>query len=358
MKNYLLFAFALWIGSNVSNAQPAPWYADKTDLLSYLDEKGARLQIADPATWAKRKAHILTQMQVVMGKLPDLPEHRPFRVTEKSQNDCGKYIQKHLTIEINPGEQLPVYLLLPKVQQKQFPAMLCLHPTSKPDGKKIPAGLSGKSDRHYAKELAEHGYVTLAPDYPNMGEYQFDVYGKGYISTTMKAIENHRRCLDYLISLPQVDASRLGVVGHSLGGHNSIFLGCFDDRVQVIISSCGFCSFPKYMKGNLTGWSHDGYMPKIKTTYDCDPKKMPWDFTEAIALLAPRTFIAVAPINDHNFDVAGVKDCIRAAKPVYQIFKKESNLISLYPEAGHDFPDDARKEAFRILDSKLKPASK
>ena len=126
----------------------------------------------------------------------------------------------------------------------------------------------------------------------------------------MKGIWNHMRCVDYLQSRPEVDPDRIGVIGHSLGGHNSIFLGVFDERIKCVVSSCGFCSFPTYMKGNLTGWSHDGYMPLIKTRYELKPEKMPWDFPEAIAALAPRPFLAVAPIKDHNFDLQGVKDCL------------------------------------------------
>ena len=53
----------------------------------------------------------------------------------------------------------------------------------------------------------------------------------------------------------------------------------FDERVKVAATSCGFNSFRKYMGGNLSGWSHNGYMPRIKERYDCDPAKMPFDFT-------------------------------------------------------------------------------
>jgi hypothetical protein len=109
------------------------------------------------------------------------------------------------------------------------------------------------------------------------------------------------------------------------------------------------------MKGNLTGWSHDGYMPLIKSRYELKPEKMPWDFPEAIAALAPRPFLAVAPVKDHNFDLQGVKDCLSAAGPVYKLLGAEEKLKGYYPDAGHDFPDDARKVAYEWLDKWLKP---
>ena len=54
----------------------------------------------------------------------------------------------------------------------------------------------------------------------------------------MKGIFNHMRCVDLLQAREDVDHERIGVLGHSLGGHNAIFLGAFDIRLKVIVSSC------------------------------------------------------------------------------------------------------------------------
>ena len=186
-----------------------------------------------------------------------------------------------------------------------------------------------------------------------MGEYKLDVYKMGYQSATMKAVWNHMRVVDYLQSLPEVDGDRIGAIGHSLGGHNSIFLGVFDERIKCVVSNCGFNSFAKYMKGDLKGWSHAGYMPLIKSKYDTNPAKMPWDFTEAVAALAPRAFLASSPVNDDNFEVSGVRDCIRAAEPVYKLLNAADKLQANYPSCAHDFPDDVRDVAFRFIDKHL-----
>ena len=87
--------------------------------------------------------------------------------------------------------------------------MLCLHQTTK-IGKGEPAGVGGNSNLHYAAELAARGYVTLAPDYPNFGDYSFDPYAHGYESATMKGIWNHMRAVDLLQSLSEVDPQRIG----------------------------------------------------------------------------------------------------------------------------------------------------
>ena len=82
------------------------------------------------------------------------------------------------------------------------------------------------------------------------------------------------RALDLLQTLPRVDPARIGSIGHSLGGHNTLFLAAFDQRIKAAVSNCGFTSFPKYYGGNLTGWSHKGYMPRIETAYAKRPPRV------------------------------------------------------------------------------------
>jgi fermentation-respiration switch protein FrsA (DUF1100 family) len=338
----------------LAGAAEPPSYPDRTRLLTYIDAEGREQPIRTPADWAKRRAHILASMQQVMGPLPADSRKVPPEVKVEEEVQTEKLVRRKLTFAVEKGDRLPAYLFLPRERPGKLPAVLCLHPTHRELGKGVAAGLGGKDDRHYAVHLAERGYVALAPDYPNMGEYRFDAYKHGYASTTMKAIWNHMRCVDLLQSLPEVDPERIGVLGHSLGGHNSMFVAVFDERIQCIVSNCGFCSFPTYMKGDLKGWAHDGYMPRLRTVYDLKPAKVPFDFTEVTAALAPRAFLASAPLRDHNFDAQGVKDCIAAARPVYELLGARDRLAANYPDCDHNFPDEVRRTAYDWLDRWLK----
>jgi dienelactone hydrolase len=226
--------------------------------------------------------------------------------------------------------------------------MLCLHQTMKP-GKEGPAGLAGDPNLHYAAELAERGFVALAPDYPNFGEYQIDVYARGYVSATMKGIWNHMRAVDLLASLPEVDPNRIGAIGHSLGGHNSLFVAAFDPRIRAVVTSCGFNSFAKYKGGDLTGWSHNGYMPRIASVYGKSPARMPFDFTDVLAAIAPRAVFVNAPLGDANFEVSGVKDVIAAVRRRFP----QSSLEAVYPDAKHEFPAAVREAAYRFVEAKM-----
>lgn len=350
MKRKFLGLCLLALAVGPISAEP-PFYQDKKNLLVYRD--GDReVPIKTPADWQKRRDHILANMVQVMGPMPTKKVPLDVRYTEEVKLE--KFTRKKLTFAAGPGNRVPAYLLIPHNLKGKTPAVLCLHPTSPKLGKGVPAGFGEKPDRHYAVHLAELGYITLAPDYVHSGEYHFDPYENGFVSATMLGIWNHRVAVDFLQSLPDVDGDNLGVIGHSLGGHNSMFVAVFEPRLKAVVSNCGFCSFPTYMKGNLKGWSHKGYMPRIIDIFEAKPEKMPFDFTEITAALAPRAFLASAPVKDHNFDVDGVKECITAARPVYRLLGAEEKLSAVYPDAGHDFPDDARRAAYGWFDRWLK----
>lgn len=314
--------------------------------------------LAAPRDWDRRR--ILENMQLVMGPLPARARRAPrIRVVEETRGE--KYILRKITYEAEPGDQIPAYLLIPVDRHGRLPAALCLHQTTR-IGKGEPAGLGGLPNLHYAQELAERGWVALAPDYPNFGDYKADPYAMGYASATMKGIVNHRRAVDLLASLPEVDPKRIAAIGHSLGGHNALFVAAFDPRIRAVVTSCGFNSFAKYYGGDLTGWSHKGYMPRIADVYHKNPAEMPFDFSDVLAAIAPRPVFINAPAHDKNFEVSGVRDCVAAVLPWYEKhFHAPGRLIAVHPDAGHDFPPEIREQAYGFLErwlgsAKARPA--
>jgi pimeloyl-ACP methyl ester carboxylesterase len=329
-----------------------PFYSDKIRLLRYLDAEGKEHPIAAASEWPRRRAHILAGMQQVMGPLPPDERKVPLDVHVYDELRLQRYVRKTISFAAEAGDRVPAFLLIPHDLKGKTAAVLCLHQTT-PIGKQEPAGM-GVRNLAYAAELAERGRVTLAPDYPGFGDYTIDVYAKGYLSATMKGIWNHRRAVDLLESLPEVDAARIGVIGHSLGGHNSLFVAAFDPRIKAAVTSCGFTAFPKYFGGNLKGWSHKGYMPRIESEYGKDPRRVPFDFTEILGAIAPRALFINAPLKDANFDVSGVRDCVASASPVYELLGAKDALRAVYPDAAHDFPPEIRQQAYEFLEDALK----
>ena len=297
-------------------------------------------------------ADILDAMQLVMGPLPDRTD-LPFLDVEVTETVSVAGIERRrLTYVAEHGDRVPAYLLVPEGLTGKVPAMLCLHQTTA-IGKSEPAGLGGKPNLHYGLELAQRGYVTLMPDYPGFGDNECNPYEHGYASGSMKGIWNHMRAVDLLQELPEVDERRIGCIGHSLGGHNTLFVAAFDERLKVMVSSCGFTSFPKYKGGDLSNWSKRAYMPRVAERYGADPARMPWNFPDLIASLGPRALFVSAPLHDDNFEVSGVRDCIEIAMPAYEMLGAGDRLVAIYPNSDHDFPVDAREAAYSFIDAVL-----
>lgn len=341
---------------------PVIVYPDHSRLLVVRDAAGRERPVRTAAEWAERVAHIRTNIQQVMGPLPDSSRRVPLDVEIVSEERTSRYLRRKIRFSPEPGDRVPAWLLIPNefLEGGRASAMLCLHQTT-PLGKDEPAGLGGRDSLHYADELARRGYVCLVPDYPSFGEYSYDFKTKGahFASGSMKAIWNNLRAVDVLASLPQVDASRIGVIGHSLGGHNALFTAVFDERLKVVVSSCGFTPFHEYGGGQLAGWTSDRYMPRIRSRYENDADRMPFDFYEIVGALAPRGFFSNSPLHDANFDVGGVRQVFAKAREVYALFpttdptKARTRLVLVAPDSPHDFPDAERTAAYTWLDTQL-----
>lgn len=340
--------------------KPIPLIAQQkinhANLLEYSDANGKLKAVKTRTDWQQRRKQILDGMQLAMGNLPDRnnPVDLDIRITDEVK---GKgFIRQSITFASEPGDRIPTLLYIPTdvKKNKKMPAMLALHPTG-PKGKLIVAGEGPLENRQYALELAQRGYVVVCPDYLSFGDYaDYDFEADNYVSGTMKGIFNHMRCVDLLESLDYVDPEKIGVIGHSLGGHNAMFVGVFDDRLKVIVSSCGWTPFHDYYGGDIKGWTSLRYMPRLKEVYDLNPDLVPFDFYEVIAALAPRPFFSNSPLHDENFSVAGVKKGITEAKKIYKLLGAEENIQVRYPDCEHDFPTEIRLEAYAFIDATLK----
>ncbi len=337
----------------------------KSGLLFYKDSSGINRPVKTRSDWKKKRLQIIEGMEEAMGKLPDrtnLPD-LDVQVTDSLRGE--NYTRYTISFTAAENEIVPAYLYIPdrSTSHKRLPAMVALHGTGDL-GKQLVDGSSPLPNRAYAKELAQRGYVVIAPDYPSMGDLKnYDFKTDRYESGTMKAIFNHMRCVDLLQSRKEVDPDLIGVIGHSLGGHNAMFLGAFDKRLKVIVSSSGWTLMDYYdigeeaskrYGGRLGPWAQDRYMPLLRDKFNLDPGKIPFDFDEVIAAIAPRAFFSNSPVNDSNFDVEGVRKGIAAASEVYKFFKASDELQVRYPDSGHDFPPEVRLEAYRFIDKILK----
>jgi len=367
-------ALRLWNGQQQSLADAlveaqAPEMAPRLprdQLLVFRNPEGDLRPIQGTAEWPRRRREILAGMRQIMGELPtDEAKRVPLDVEVVREDDCGSYLRQLITYASEPGSRVPAYLCLPKTvlgtKGRRVPAVLCLHGTDDVVGHGTVVGLGSRPNRQYAAELAERGFITLAPSYPRLAKYQPDLAGLGWQSGTLKAVWDNQRGLDYLSTLPEVDATRgFGAIGHSLGGHNSVYTAVFDQRITMVVSSCGLDSFLDYYGGDPKrwqpgqGWTQTLYMPRL-AEYHNRLDQIPFDFQELIGALAPRRVLLIAPTRDHNFQATSVDRIARAAGEVYALFGHPERLTVLHPDCEHDFPNEVREQAYQVLAEVLRP---
>ena len=319
-----------------------------------VDRDGSAISVASLAEWEQKRDCIYDAAQEIMGSLPGDEKRCDLSVDLVEEVDCGDYVRRLITYAAEPGDRARAYLLIPKsaLNGKPCSAVLCPHPTHAVFGYKTVVGLSDRLNRSYASELAERGFVTIAPSYPMLAGYWPDVFGLGYESGTMKAIWDNIRAIDLLETLPFVKPGPVGAVGHSLGGHNSVYTAVFEPRIGAVATSCGLDSYVDYKDGNLAGWMQDRYMPKLRSYAD-RLWDIPFDFHDLIAVLAPRPCFIAAPLHDNNFKWDSVDRVVEAASRVYALYDAEENLTVAHPDCEHDFPDEMRKRAYDLFEKQL-----
>lgn len=322
-------------------------------LLVYRTRSGEVRPVRRRSDWQRRRAEIVRGFESVAGRLPGRERRCPLAVRVEEETDCGTYVRRRITYQVEPGERIESWLLVPRraLAGPRASGVLCLHQTH-PAGKRVVVGLGNSPDDEYGVELAERGYVCLAPPYPQLADYQPDLERLGWASGTLKAVWDNRRALDVLESLPYVRRGRFAAIGHSLGGHNAIYTALQEERLRVVVTSCAFDAFVDYMGGDITGWTQNRYLPRLQA-YLGRPQDIPFDFHELVGALAPRALFASAPIGDTNFRWASVDRIAAAARPVYGLYGAGDRLVVVHPDGGHRFSPEIRRQAYEFIARQL-----
>lgn len=322
-------------------------------LMIYFDENDLLQPIKTVDHFKQKRQQIIDGMMQGMGQLPERPNRHSledFHIQVVKTQVRGRYIKKTISFEAAKGEVVHAFLYEPldmKPGEKR-PGIVGMHPTSS----------TGKSAFeswplcNFPIELAMLGYVVIVPDYPGFGDSKpYDYDSDRYDSGTIKGVFNHMTCVDLLQVHPAVDPNKIGTIGHSLGGHNAMFLAAFDDRVKIAVSSCGWTPFEYYetKKGRLKIWALPQYMPPLETIYHSDHRKFPFDFHEVAAAIAPRVFFSSSPTGDGVFPGWGPQSAEASIRAFFKARGAEESFQFHQPRAQHRFPWDTRQAAYRSM---------
>jgi dienelactone hydrolase len=312
-----------------------------------------------------------TLRQTLIAHLGHFPARVPLELKLENTVEEEGYTQAQVSYLVEANERIVAWLLTPHSTPPPhgWPAILAIHQhAGQYDlGKSEPAGLLGNPQYAYGLELCRRGYVVLCPDQlcfedrrPSQERRQANpsLEGGGYerfeatrlllsgSCLQTKYLHDLTCALDVLTSLPTVNTSRIGAIGHSLGGQETLWLSWYDARVAAAVSSCGFSLLQAIVRDGI---NHNlaAYVPGMLEIGDMDA---------LVTSLAPRPFMLTAGETDAIFPIDGVRTLVNKAQEAYtQAGASEHFRAHIFP-AGHSFPDDVKIDAYTFLDRWLKEA--
>jgi dienelactone hydrolase len=286
---------------------------------------------ADYAAWRVR---FLAAYHECLGPWP---QRVPLEVKVVSTEDCGDHRRLKLYFRSSPGVCVPAYLLIPTDMRpgERRPGILAAHGHG--NGKADVVGITDGDEARaqhvralnydYGLQAVRRGYVVIAPDWLPFGERRpplewtregrdpCNVVGMAwqYYGYTLLAqnIWDGMRALDVLAERPEVDPSRLAVLGLSYGGTMATHLAINDPRLKVAIVS-GYLSTVRgdaitmRGRGNFCGAQH---VPGL-LRYG--------DIPDMLGLIAPKPLLIEAGRRDDCFVIEDVRPAYAHLERIYR----------------------------------------
>jgi len=350
----LLTSASLW-ANTLRDIQrpPASPPADMPVLTSVMTNRAGQ-PVKTGADWQKRREELREDWTKVLGELP----HTKASLDPEffAKEDMTTYTRRKMTYQIEEGVRIDAMLLEPKGTKDRLPGIVLFHPTYTNNYARA-VGLEGDDpERAHAVQLVGRGYVVLAPrcfiyselpkGFQKTGERIWEACARwmrqshpDWRSITRMTWDGIR-AIDMIQTLPNVDAGRIGIFGHSLGAKQVIYVGAFDERVKCAVSSEGGVGL------KFSNWDAVWYLgPDIKKP------EFIRDHHELLAMTAPRPFLLLAG-NSADNDKSWA--FIEAALPVYRLLGAPENVGWLNHGLGHRYGAEARTLAEEFFDRHLK----
>jgi dienelactone hydrolase len=252
--------------------------------------------------------------------LGPMPERVPLRLETLESVECVGYRRDKVVFDTEVTMSVPAYLLVPHGREAPGPAVLAVHGHG--PGKSEACGLerTGTPNADYAHQLAQRGYVVLAPDLRCFGErldwnpddhYECDTNLVHAVMAGLNPLAQNLwdlgRALDVLESHPFVDPTRIGMAGLSYGGTVTLFLAALDERVAAAVVS-----------GYFSSWAESHKMPWNM----CGSQVLPGmlgrlEHVDLGALVSPRPLLIESGTHDDLFPYTVAAAEVERLRAVY-----------------------------------------
>lgn len=315
----------------------------------------------DAREWERLEPARRAKLRRAWGRLP---ERVPLevRLVSETQGAGHRRIEVVLRVERSgrrDWDEVPVVLLVPdEPLRRPAPVVIVHHQhASRFDkGASEPLGERGDPRQAWAEPLLERGLAVAAHD--ALGFDRRHSEPEGLMAARLrlhgrtvngKYAFDVSRIVDWLALRPDVDATRVGLAGHSLGGGMAIYAALMDDRISVVASSCGIA--PIDGDHGLLAIDHvhaPAFYPE--GLLDGPP---PLDMPELIGLLRGRALFLSSGARDPLFPVEGVAGVHRFAEAMYRHDGLGDRLVTEVHGGGHRLPARTRTRMADFLARQL-----
>lgn len=325
----------------------------------------AALEIpASVPAWEQQRTEIKATLETLLGDLPARPRMPDVRVL--SREDEGDYFLEKFAFDNGAGETVKGYVFVPKATEEKCPAILYCHWHGGEYGiGKEEMRQSNATPVAAGPALARAGYVVLGIDAAGFGERNGavgDRDGAGEMSLAKLHLWAGRTlwgmmlrddliALDYLCVRPEVDVSRIGVTGISMGSTRAWWIMALDERPRTAV--CVGC-MTRYQnliaRGQLKAHGIYYFVPGMLRHFDSEA---------VIACAAPRPMLFQTGGEDEGSPVDGMRIIGGIVSRVYHLHGKPECFESIvHPGVGHVYLPEMWEKTVAWMDRWVKlPAS-
>lgn len=382
MRNVILLLLMLFsldgIGQNKQKAtKTREKYEFMRNLPIYADSLIADLKF--PLAWGNsdikdfgqwRKA---ARQKVLDCMLTPPPPAGDFSVKVIREEQRDGYKARQIEIQLSRYYTVPALVLIPD-GKGPFPAVNCLHDHGghlfigkekmirpfAPVGSSMSAATAHEDSivladadewvsglyegQYFGDYLARNGYVVFSADAPMWGERgqmegpvrkNYDIiagnmmmYG---IDLSAYMTYDDIAGTDFLATMPEVDAKRIGCVGFSMGGYRSWMLAALSDKIKVAAAVCWMVTTDEQLTFNYKRTENGGFA-------NCIPGLRRWlDYPHIASIACPKPMLFINGKKDKLFPVKGVEKAYKIMHDTWKSQNSDENLKTEILDVPHSF---------------------
>ena len=246
-----------------------------------------------------------------------------------------------------------------------------------PKGEALPCGrlpafvwLAPESLAHgYSASYLVNGKLPTAMVRAGLAMFCFDPIGTGMRLTEAtrfyeryprwsllgKMVHDARRAIDSLLQIPAIDPARIFLVGFGSGGTAALFAAALDQRVAGVASVCGFTPMRSDTAERPTGGlaryairEGGGLLPRLGF-FVGEERRIPIDYDEILAAVAPRPLICITPTRDREANSSDVGATLDSVAGIYDQLGASRQFIRHTPVDHRRFGPEIQQTLYAEL---------